>query len=372
MDFGLTAEQELLRRTARDVMRTTAPTSWVRAMLRDERGITPEAWRRMAELGWQGLVFPPDHGGAGLTLIELAIVLEEMGRAVLPGPFLSTVIAGLALLYGGDEAERARWLPGICDGSRVATLALLEASACWDPAAITAVARRAGGEAVLSGRKLFVPDAHLADLVLCAVRRAEDGTLALVAVEREPAGLVLEEVPSVDRTRRVFAVTLDGVRVRPGDVLAADAAGALARVLDAGRVALAAEMCGGAERVLELTVEHAKARRQFGQPIGAFQAIQHACADMMVAVECARVATCHAAWAVAQGAGDAALAAAMAKATASEAYRHVTAQAIQVHGGIGFTWEHDLQLYYKRALSSDVTFGDAAWSRERVAQLLGL
>ncbi len=372
MDFSCTPEHELLRRTARAVANALSPASHVRAMMADARGTTDVVWGELARLGWQGLVFPVEHGGAGLGMEELAIVCEEMGRVVLPGPFLSTVVAGLAILHGADVEQRTRWLPAIGEGKLVATLAVLETSASWDLADVQLAARPEGGDFVLSGTKLFVPDAQAAELLVCVARSSADGTLTLVAIERGTAGVTVRPLASVDATRKLFAVTLADVRVPARNVLARDGGPGLAVALDRARVALAAEMCGGAERVLELTVEYAKVRRQFGQPIGSFQAIQHQCADMMVAVECAKIAVLYAAWAAANEAPDTASAAAMAKATASEAYRHVTARAIQVHGGIGFTWEHDLHLYYRRALASDVMFGDAAWNRERIAQQLRL
>ena len=369
MDFALTSEQALLQRTARDVLAAIAPMSHVRAMMADARGTTDAVWRQLAALGWPGMIFAESYGGAGLGMLELALVLGEMGRVAMPGPFLSTVVGGRVLAHAGDEAQRRRWLPAICDGSRVATFALLETDARWDLEGVNAVARPESGGWSLAGTKLFVPDAHLADLVVCAVRRADDGEPVLVVVERGAAKIT--PLPSVDATRKIFALELDGVHIPADHLLAGDAATVLAAVLDEARVACAADMTGGAERVLEMTVEHVKVRHQFGQPIGAFQAVQHACADMMVAVECAKVATTYAAWAVGERADDATVAAATAKATAGDAYRQVTAKAIQLHGGIGFTWEHDLHIYYKRAMSSEVTFGDASWNRELVAQRLG-
>ncbi len=370
MDFALTPEQSLLQRTARDVLAAVAPMAHVRAMMADPRGTTDAVWRQLVELGWPGLMFAEEDGGAGLGMLELAIVLGEMGRAAMPGPFLSTIVAGRLLAHAGDAAQRARWLPAICDGSRIATIALLERDARWDFGGVTAVARPESEGFTLVGTKLFVPDAHVADLVVCALRRADDGEPVLLVVE--PTAAAITPLPSVDGTRKIFALDLAGVHVPADHLLAGDAAVALASVLDEARVALAADMAGGAERVLEMTVEHVKTRRQFGQPIGAFQAVQHACADMMVAVECAKAATIYAAWAIATGADDAAIAAATAKATAGDAYRQVTAKAIQLHGGLGFTWEHDLHIYYKRAMSGDVTYGDATWNRELVAERLGL
>ena len=369
MDFALTSEQALLQRTARDVLGAIAPMAHVRAMLTDERGTTDAVWRQLVELGWLGMAFDEAYGGAGLGMLELAIVLHEMGRVAMPGQFLSTVLAGRLLMHAGNEAQRARWLPSICEGSRLATVALLESSTHCDFEGVTAVARPDSGGVTLAGSKLFVPDAHVADLVVCALRRADDGEPVLLVVE--PRTAKIRSLPSVDGTRKIFALDLDDVRVSEEHVLAGDAATALAAFLDEGRVALAADMAGGAERVLEMTVEHVKTRQQFGRPIGGFQAVQHACADMMVAVECAKAATTYAAWALAERADDAAIAAATAKATAGDAYRQVTAKAVQLHGGIGFTWEHDLHIYYKRAMSGEVTFGDATWSRELVAERLG-
>lgn len=370
MDFALTDEQVLLQRTTREALAAIAPMSHVRAMMADERGTTDAVWRQLAALGWPGMVIGEEYGGAGLGMLELALVLVEMGRVAMPGPFLSTIVGGLAVTRAGDEGQRRRWLPGIADGSRIATLALLEASARWDLEGVTAVAQPTGDGWRLAGTKLFVPDAHVADVMVCAVRRADDGEPALVLVERGAARIA--PLANVDATRKICAVGLEGVRVPNDAVLTGDASAALAAVLDAARTALAAEMTGGSERVLAMTVDHVKTRRQFDRAIGSFQAVQHACADMMVAVECAKAATTYAAWAVDQQADDAAIAAATAKATANDTYRLVTAKAIQLHGGIGFTWEHDLHIYYKRAMASEPTFGDSVWNRELVASRLGL
>jgi alkylation response protein AidB-like acyl-CoA dehydrogenase len=371
VDFAFTAEQELLRRTARDLLAERASMEQVRRMIADGEGLGDADWRRMAELGWQGLVIPEEHGGSGLGMLELAIVLEEMGRAVLPGPFVPTVLAGLAIGDGGDGAQRARWLPRIADGGIRATIALLEESGRWEPAATRATLVREGGGFVLKGTKRFVPDAERADVLVSAARH-ENGALALVLVERGVPGITITPLASVDPTRRIADVAFDGVPVAAEQVLASDGDAALARLLDRGRIALAADMCGGAERTLEMTVEYAKVRQQFGRPIGSFQAIQHRCADMSVEVEKAKAATYYASWAADAGADDAAFAAASAKAIAGDAYRLVTTSAVQVHGGIGFTWEHDVHFFYKRARSGDATFGNAAWSREVAARHLGL
>jgi alkylation response protein AidB-like acyl-CoA dehydrogenase len=371
VDFAFTTEQELLRRTARDLLAERASMEHVRRMIADADGLGDADWRRMADLGWHGLVIPEEHGGSGLGMLELAIVLEEMGRAVLPGSFIPTVLAGLAIHDGGNAAEQARWLPRIADGSVRATLALLEESGRWDPQAIGAKLEREGDGFVLCGTKRFVPEAARADLVVCAARH-DDGSLALVLVERGAPGCAITPLTSLDPTRRIATMSFDRVPVAVEGVLSGDGGAALARLLDRGRIALAADMCGGAERVLDLTVEYAKVRQQFGRPIGSFQAIQHRCADMSVEVEKAKAATYYAAWADATAADDAAFAAATAKAIAGDAYRFVTTYAVQVHGGIGFTWEHDVHFFFKRARSGDATFGNAAWSRELAARHLGL
>jgi alkylation response protein AidB-like acyl-CoA dehydrogenase len=292
MDFGLTPEQELLRRTARDVLAECASIERVRAMISSPAGggLGDREWRRMAELGWQGLLFGEEYGGSALGMVELAIVLEEMGRVVLPAPFIATVLAGLAIATSGTSAQRSRWLPGICDGSRRATIAVLESSGRWDADAVQARAVQDGDALVLGGTKIFVPDAARCDVIVCAVR-AQDGTLMLVVVSRDVPGLEIRSLATIDQTRPVAAVTFDGVRVAAADVLPGDGAALLERILDLGRIAVAADMCGGAARVLELTVDYAKVRHQFGRSIGSFQAIQHRCADMLVEVEKAKAAT---------------------------------------------------------------------------------
>jgi alkylation response protein AidB-like acyl-CoA dehydrogenase len=370
MDFALTPEQALLQRTAREALAAIAPMTVVRAIMAEPRDTAAAMWKDIVALGWPGIVFADEYGGAGLGMIELAILSMEIGRVAMPGPFLSTILAGRVLAHAGDAAQRRRWLPAIADGSRIATLAFLESAGRWSFDDVTAVVRPENGGFSLAGAKCFVPDADVADLVVCALRRADDGEPVFAVVEASAERL--RPQPSVDGTRKIFELDLEGLRLPEDAVCAGDAVAAISAVLDEGRVALAADMTGGAERVLEMTVEHVKTRRQFDQPIGAFQAVQHACADMMVAVECAKAATTYAAWAIDQRADDAAIAAATAKATAGDAYRDVTAKAIQLHGGIGFTWEHDLHVFYKRAMSGDVTYGDATWSREIVAERLGL
>ena len=382
MDFGFSHEQELLRQTARSFLEKECPSGFVRRMMDDPAGTTDEFWGKLAELGWLGLIYPEAHGGVGLGLVDLTVVLEEMGRAVMPGPFFSTVLlGGLAVLDAGSEAQKAAWLPRIAAGQARASLALLEESARWDAAgvAVTAKPGKAGGF-VLSGTKLFVPDGHAADLLVVAARTArptkEDPShgVSLFLVPADRKGITRILLPTMDQTRKLAEVALARVEVGPDALLGPlhQAWPVITRVLDQATVALCAEMCGGAQKVLDLSIDYAKVRVAFGRPIGAYQAVKHKCADMLVAVENAKSITYYAAWAADQKAPDAPLAASMAKAFVSDAYRKVAGDGIQVHGGIGFTWEHDLHLYFKRAKGSEVAFGDATLHRERVARLLDL
>ena len=369
MDFGFSEEQELLRKSAADFLAKECPMSYVRQMMEDDRGYSDELWNKMAELGWTGLIYPEEYGGAGLSIVDLVVVLEEMGKASVPGPFFSsTCLGGLAILEAGNDAQKQKYLPDIAAGKTKATLAFLEENARWDEKGVNIKARKGKKNYSLSGVKLFVPDAHTADVIVCAVRTA-DG-LSLFVVDRQQAGVNTRLLKTMDQTRKLCEVTFDKVQVTPDAVLGAagQASEPLRRIIDRSKVALCAEMCGGAQKVLDMTVEYAKIREQFGRPIGSFQAIQHKCANMLVQVESAKSATYYAAWAVSNNIPEAPLAAAMAKAYCSDAFRQVTAEGIQVHGGIGFTWEHDMHIYFKRAKGSEVTFGDATWNRELVAQ----
>jgi alkylation response protein AidB-like acyl-CoA dehydrogenase len=378
MDFGFSEEQEMLRSSARDFLAKEAPMTYVRKMMEDEVGFTGDLWKKMADLGWMGLILPEDYGGSGLDFVDLIVVLEEMGRLVLPGPFFSTVVLGsVALLEGGSDALKRALLPKLATGDLKVTLAQLEPSGRWDADGIQLAAKADGGGFVLSGTKLFVPDAHVADQMVVAARtpgsKGADG-ISLFLVDARAPGITTTQLKTMDQTRRLGEVVLKDVRVPADRVLGTVGGGwaLLDRVIDRGKVGLCAEMCGGAQRVLEMSVDYAKVREQFGKPIGSFQAIQHKCANMLVEVESSKSVTYYAAWAVANDVAEAPLAAAMAKAYCSDAYRHVSGEGIQIHGGIGFTWEHDMHIYFKRAKSSEVTFGDATWNRELVAQHINL
>jgi len=378
MDIGFSEEQELLRDTARRFLDGNCTTRFVRDMMATETAVTPEFWRQLAENGWLGIAFPEADGGSGLGLTELVVLMEEIGRAVMPGPFPANVLLGGATIAeAGSTAQRAEWLPRIAAGEAKATLAWTEPNARWDAAGITASAREAGGGFVLSGAKMFVPDAHLADVTVVAARTSDGSTMeegvSLFLVPKDAAGLGISLLSSVDETRKICEVRLDNVRVPAGALLGELHQGwaPLARVVDRAAVALAAEMCGAAQRVLDITVEYAKMRVAFGKPIGSYQGVKHKCADMLVDIENAKSLTYYAAWAVDEGDPDSVMAVSMAKAAASDAGRRVCAAGIQLHGGIGMTWEHDLHLYLKRAKADEIALGDANWHRERIARLMG-
>src|SRR5438876_66390 len=370
MDFDLSKPQKLLKHSAREFFARECEPERVRELMETDTAHDDKLWQSIADQGWTGLIIPEEHGGLGLGLVELAVVAEEMGRACLPGAFLSTLTAAALVERAGSLEQRAKYLEPIAAGELKATIAFLEEGANWEMDEIKLKATREGGNFQLSGRKLFVPDAGIADLLIC-VARDGDG-LALLPVERGAEGLSVKAMPSMDGTRKLHEVAFEGVTVAEADVFGADgdARGGLGGALEVGCVALCAEMVGGMQWVLDRTVEYAKTRQQFGRAIGSFQAVQHQCADMLLMTESARSATYYAAWALTAGDSSASVAVSMAKAYCSDAYREVGNHGIQVHGGIGFTWEHDLQLYYKRSKASEVMFGDATFHRERIARII--
>ena len=377
MNFGFNEEQEMLRSTARKFLENECPSEVVRKLMDTPEGMTPALWGKLAEQGWLGLITPEAYDGMGLGLVDLVVLMEEMGRAVVPGPYFSTVLlGGLGILEAGTEAQKKEWLPKIAAGEKRVTLAWMEPSAQLGPEGVTLAAAEKGGRFTLSGTKLFVPDAHTADAVVVAARTGKPGAegISLFLVPKGAKGLAVTLLPTMDQTRKLCEVTLKDVAVGGDAVLGATGSGwkALSRVLDRATVALCAEMCGGAQKVLDMTVEYAKIRQAFGRPIGSFPGVKHKAADMLVDVENSKSITYYAAWAMDEGVAEGPLAASMAKAYVSDAYRKVSAAGIQLHGGIGFTWEHDLHLYFKRAKGSEFTFGDATYHRERVAQLVNL
>ncbi len=377
MDIGFTEEQELLRDSARRFFESECNTQFVRRRMAEPAAVTDEFWQKLANQGWLGIVYPEEEGGSGLGLVDLVVLMEEMGRAVMPGPFLSTVLlGGAAIGEAGTPAQRRLWLPQIAAGTVKAALAWTEPNLRWDAAGITLRAREAGGGFTLSGTKLFVGDAHLADILVVAARTRDGSTMedgvSLFLMPKDTSGLTVTVLPTIDETRKLCEVRLDNVALPAGALLGEKHEGwrPLSQVVARATVALAAEMCGGAQQVLDMTVAYAKIRITFGKPIGSYQGVKHQAADMLVAIENAKSLTYYAAWAVDQGLDEAPLAVSMAKAAASDMYRRAAGTGIQLHGGIGMTWEHDLQLYFKRAKASEVAFGDATWHRERVAQLI--
>ncbi|MGH7785249.1 MAG: acyl-CoA dehydrogenase family protein [Candidatus Binatia bacterium] len=375
MDFGFSEEQDMLRQSVKGFLEAECEMTYVRLMMEDERGFSDDQWKKMVALGWTSLIIPEEFGGAGLNMVDMVVVLEEMGKVVMPGPFFATaILGGVAIDLGGSTEQKQQYLPAIAEGKLRATLAQVEESGRWDAEGIAMPAKTAGAGFSLSGTKLFVHDAHNADLLIVPARTGGKGTdgITMFVVDAKAKGLSVRLLKTMDQTRKLCEVTFDNVAVGKDAVLGEVGKGwaLLVRLIDRAKVALCAEMCGGAQKVLEMSVDYAKVREQFGKPIGSFQAIQHKCANMMVQVESAKSATYYAAWAVANDVPEAHLAACMAKAYCSDAYRFVSAEGIQIHGGIGFTWEHDMHLYFKRAKGSEVTFGDATWNRELVAQVV--
>jgi alkylation response protein AidB-like acyl-CoA dehydrogenase len=369
--LAFTEEQEELRRSVRRFLDDRSPVGEVRRLMAAEEGWDRDVWRAMAEqVGLQGIHVPEAFGGAGLGHVELGIVMEELGRRLACVPYFSTVgLAVNALLASGDERAQRELLPRLASGEATGTLAVLEPSGSWDLDALATHARREGDGWVVDGTKAFVVDGHTADVLLVAARTP--GGLGVFAVEGGAPGVERVPVPQLDQTRKLARVELSAAPAEP--VGEEGGAGSwLPRALDLAATALAMEQVGGAQRCLDMTVDYAKARHQFGRPIGSFQAIKHRCADMLLRVESARAAAYYAAWAAAEGAEELPAVASLARAYCSEAYSWVAGETIQVHGGIGFTWEHDAHLYFKRAKASELLLGDPAHHRELMLRRIGV
>jgi alkylation response protein AidB-like acyl-CoA dehydrogenase len=376
VDFAFSEEQEMLRRSTRDFLAKECGSKVVRKLMEQPDAYDPALWKKMAALGWTSLGIPEQYGGAG-TFLDLIVVLEECGRALLPGPFFATMgLAVPALIEAGTEAQKKEALGAIAEGKARATLAFTEPSGRWDASAVTLAAKPAAGGWRLDGVKQFVPDAEGADYMVVAARTRGEGEegISLFLVKGQPKGMTVTQLQTLDMTRRWCEVRFDGVELDANALMGAQHKGwtPLKRALEWGTAGLCAEMVGGTQKVLEDSTEYAKTRHQFGKPIGIYQAVSHRLADMLVLSESGRSATYYAAWTVEADAPDRSLASSMAKAYVSDAYRKVAGDGIQVHGGIGFTWEHDMHLYFKRAKASEVTLGDATYHRELVAQSLDL
>jgi alkylation response protein AidB-like acyl-CoA dehydrogenase len=371
VNFAFSEEQEELRKAVRRFLEDKSPESEVRRLMDTTDGYDPAVWTQMAQqLGLQGLAIPEEYGGSGFSYVELTVVFEEMGRALLCAPFFSGVaLAANLLLASGDEAAKAELLPGIAAGTRIATVALAEASGAWDEAGVTVPATRAADGWTIDGEKSFVIDGHLADLVLVAART--DAGVSVFAVEQGADGFTSTPLATMDQTRKQAKLSFART---PARLVGTEGEGwaAISKMLDLAVVALAAEQVGGAQRVLDMAVDYAKVRVQFGRPIGSFQAIKHKCADMLLEVESAKSAAYYAGWAAADDSDELPVVASLAKSYCSEAYFHAAAENIQIHGGIGFTWDYPAHLYFKRAKSSELLFGDPAYHRELLAQRIGL
>ncbi|WP_109527466.1 acyl-CoA dehydrogenase family protein [Nocardia aurea] len=371
MSFTLTEELVELRRTVRGFFEKVSPEATVRQLMETENGFDVGVWKQMADqLGLHQLAVPEEFGGAGYTFVELGLVLEEAGRALVCTPFFSTVVlATNVVLFSADEQAKKEILPGLAAGEKTATLAFTEESGRWDEAGITMRATDTGSGWTLTGEKTFVLDGHTADLVFVAART--DVGVSLFVVDGDTSGLTRSPMSTLDLTRK--QAHLDFAEV-PARLIGSEGSGGtvLAQVLDLAAVALAAEAVGGAQRCLDMAVEYAKTRVQFGRPIGSFQAIKHKCADLLIEVESARSAAYHALWAAAEDSTQLPVAAAMAKSYCAEAFTHAATENIQIHGGIGFTWEHPAHLYFRRAKSTELMLGDPAYHRELLVQRLGL
>ncbi len=370
MDFAFSDEQEELRSAVQRFLADKSPESEVRRLMATTEGYDPAVWSQMAEqLGLQSLAIPEEFGGSGFSYVELALVFEEMGAALLCAPFFSTVaLAANALLSSGDEEAMKQHLPGIASGETIATFAYTEDDGKWELDQLACTARPTGGGWVLDGHKAYVIDGHVANLIVVAAR-SEEG-ISLFAVPADAPGLTRTAQPTIDQTRKLarleFAAT-------PAVLIgtAGGAAPGISKTLDLAAVALAAEQVGGAQHVLDSSVEYAKVRIQFNRPIGSFQAIKHKCADMLLEVESAKSAAYYGAWAASEDSDELPVVASLCKAYCSEAFFRAAGESIQIHGGIGFTWEHPAHLYFKRAKASELLLGDPSYHRELLAQRIG-
>lgn len=360
MNFDLTDDQRAIKRTANEFLASRYKPEVMRELAEGERGFTDEQWQELSELGWPGVMIPEDDGGLGLGAIELLVIQEEMGYALAPSPLFSTVSAALLLAAAGTDEQRERWLGPLAAGEARGTIAVWDERSGWAPDR-SEIETQNGA---LSAIKVAVPDAASADFVIVA---GADGTHFVV--ETDVPGVTITPTKALDPTRKLFTVELDQA---PADPLAGGRGEQLAHAYATIVTALAAESVGVAQRALEMAVAYAKDRKQFDRPIGSYQAVSHRCAQMLLEVEGARSLAYWAGWALDHEPSTAPRAASMAKAYAGDAAFRIAASALQVHGGIGFTWEHDLHFYLKRGKANAHAFGDSRWHRDRVAELAGI
>ncbi len=356
MEFGLSESQEFLKDSARKFFAGECPSAEMRRLMETDTAYDATLWSKITEQGYTGIIFPEGYGGAGLGKVELMLLMEEAGRALLPGPFFSTVVlAGSVLEAAGNHALKEKYLAAICRGEVRATVAFVEASASWNPQDVQLSATNGK----LTGEKFFVSDAAIADFIVVVARNG------VFVVDSKARGLRISPMSGMDLTRKLYGVEFSNT---PAEQIGSSTD--LSRAFDIATAALAAELVGGMQRTLDITVEYAKTRKQFGKPIGMFQAVQHQCADMYLETESSRSAVYYAGWALEENSPDAATAVSIAKMYASDAARTVGNRGIQIHGGMGFTWENDLHLYYRRAKASETAFGDATFHREHIARLV--
>ncbi len=368
MDFAFNQEQEELRASARAFLADHSGSEQIRAAMESELGHDPQVWKQIAvELGWTAIDIPEAYGGLGLGAVELTALVEVMGESLLCSPFFSTVCLGSnSLVVAGTEEQKQEHLPRIAEGQSIATLAHAGSSE-----SIAVAFRPEAGGVNLSGVADFVIDGCTADLLIVAAKSETDGEIGLFVVPGDASGLARTAQPTLDQTRRLASVHFNDVRL-PASARMTGGEDSLQEILDRAVIALAAEQVGGAQRCLDLAVAYAKEREQFGRPIGSFQAIKHKCADMMIELESARSAAYYAACVAAEGSDELPVVASLAKAYCSDTYFQCASECLQIHGGVGFTWEYDVHLYFKRARSSEILLGDPASHRERVARLIGL
>jgi alkylation response protein AidB-like acyl-CoA dehydrogenase len=356
MQFGLSESQEFLKDSARKFFAGECPSAEMRRLMETDTAYDAALWSKLTDQGYTGIVYPEEFGGVGLGKVELMLLMEEAGRALLPGPFFSTVVlAGSVLDAVATPALKKKYLAPICEGKIRATVAILESGASWHPRDVQLTA----SNNQLTGEKLFVADAAVADFILVVTRNG------VFVVDSNAPGLNISPMSAMDLTRKLYAVQFKDTPAEPLGPITN-----LPRAFDIASAALAAELVGGMQRTLDLTVAYAKTRKQFGKPIGMFQAVQHQCADMYLETESSRSAVYYAGYTLEENTPDAATAVSIAKMYASDAARTVGNRGIQVHGGMGFTWENDIHLYYRRAKASETAFGDATFHRERIASLV--
>ncbi len=377
MDLNFTEEQEMLKTMARDFLTDKCPKSLVKEMYEDEKGYSPELWKEMVDLGWPGLVFPEEYGGSGMSFLDLSVLLEEIGRACLPGPFLSTVVlGGLPILQAGSDEQKQEYLPKITGGEAIFTLALTEPSAQYTADSIEVKATAEGDNYVINGTKLFVPDAHIADYLLCAARTdekadAENGITVFIVDAKSP-GINYTVLKTISGDK-LCEVVFDNVKVPKENILGGLNQGwkVISKIIQQAAIAKCCTMIGAMQQTLEITIDYAKERKQYDHPIGSLQIIQHYCANMATDIDGSRFSTYQAAWMLTEGL-PCTKEVAIAKAWISEAFGRVSTLAHQIHGAIGCTIDHDLQYYTKWGKAADLSFGDADFYREIVAQEMGL